>query len=846
MTSVECLSHYPYRLPRSPCWNPAVTAIGSIDYATRVISVGRRKKKRTPKLSTQQLTTHAEALLSAGRFREAVDAYKRLLKDDPRDEWRERLGEAYFGRAGELAGKGMYREAAALWENMESLCGLSRGMETYLSWLLAAGRIEKAARVFGSHVAEMDPRVLEGISSRFAALLLAEVPEVAGTLTETLPAEHPLIRDLSAAREALGAWCRGDDATMEAQLKAIVFRSPYRDLRQLLKGLAVASVDPSRAMELLDCVPPASGFSGLVATVRAAIHPGPGVYQMLPSMSPDEQTLTAALRGLDEQQLSCLRPLAGIAAGEHSKALFDFLIGHQACVGEEYAARTALALLPAYPGGMRSYERHFGPLPEQERARIQALAAERHADDYLDTEQSWRRYADLLKMDPDNESNRLKAALVLRHIVEIAEKELPLTADEEELTRYLEESVELDPGHKPTYLKLIGLYKSASDARSRKAYIDWVERAVEGFPTDSDVLQTAVDAAIGKRAFKKAIRLARRILDLDPINTRARGLLLSSHLAHARKLVRSGKHSLARKELEPAAALERKCAKTGVVAIIRGILETLAGHETAGKALIEEGAKETGAGFAGRLRVRVEAGRLGLDELLWRRLVSIVPAPAHPSAQDVLRFASVIGTYENEGVKDLREAVEEFARPLSELAGLIYSQEEMEAVCACFHRIGNHELLEEYASRALTRWKEYPAFVFYRIHGRAKGDPRSVAEGDQGRLVEASERAEAAGARQVAQMIDAFLHRVDDLFGLPGGPLPAPPLGLAQAMEELLEEMGPGGIMDLLEAMAERGFDDEPPFELPAPSRRSKAKPQSPRSKSPSGEGDAPIQGKLF
>ena len=44
-------------------------------------------------------TVQAEEALRFGRFKEAVDLYKQLLKQEARPEWRDALADAYLGRA---------------------------------------------------------------------------------------------------------------------------------------------------------------------------------------------------------------------------------------------------------------------------------------------------------------------------------------------------------------------------------------------------------------------------------------------------------------------------------------------------------------------------------------------------------------------------------------------------------------------------------------------------------------------------------------------------------------------------------------------------------------------------
>jgi hypothetical protein len=91
--------------------------------------------------------THARQVLDAGRYREAVELYKNLLKQERRSEWLEGLAASYAGRAKELASKGMLQEALVVWRNRASLCGKSLAEGPYLDWLLRAGAHHAALRL---------------------------------------------------------------------------------------------------------------------------------------------------------------------------------------------------------------------------------------------------------------------------------------------------------------------------------------------------------------------------------------------------------------------------------------------------------------------------------------------------------------------------------------------------------------------------------------------------------------------------------------------------------------------------------------------------------------------------
>jgi tetratricopeptide (TPR) repeat protein len=62
-------------------------------------------------VSAPPLASRASEAMRVGDFKQAIDLFKRLVKQDARTEWRDGLAEAYARRARTLAAKGMFEEA---------------------------------------------------------------------------------------------------------------------------------------------------------------------------------------------------------------------------------------------------------------------------------------------------------------------------------------------------------------------------------------------------------------------------------------------------------------------------------------------------------------------------------------------------------------------------------------------------------------------------------------------------------------------------------------------------------------------------------------------------------------
>src|SRR5689334_14828407 len=144
--------------------------------------------------------------LKAGRFKEAAESFRQLVKIEPRPEWREALVTAYIGRGRTLAAKGMYKEATMVFDNATDIDGAVHEPLLYLACLVRLGDRAKAARLCskfldgdmkGGDVKGVPAEALPRIADLAAALWLAGDPP---------PPESSLAKVNDAAEKALTAW----------------------------------------------------------------------------------------------------------------------------------------------------------------------------------------------------------------------------------------------------------------------------------------------------------------------------------------------------------------------------------------------------------------------------------------------------------------------------------------------------------------------------------------------------------------------------------------------------------------------------------------------------------------
>ncbi|TCG03250.1 hypothetical protein BZM27_49890 [Paraburkholderia steynii] len=342
------------------------------------------------------LPDQAEAALGASRYREAIEHFKELLKQERRPAWLEGLAAAYAGRAEQLAQKGMIKEALALWRTRADMCGTPLIEGPYVGWLLKAGGGEQVLRLLAGATQKLAPDAQTQLETQVAAAVLV-APDSALT---GLPADSPLLRHRAAARAALAAFARGDDAAMSEHVQEIPFRSPYRDLRTLLRAFSLYRTDPRQADVALNRIPPDGPFERLAAVLRVCVLPGEAWLASLHSLNDEGRALVLDIKGWPEERRPLVLELARLSDGPASPTmLYDLLVRHRSALPADRAAQLCRRLLPHVPERLKSYPASFGVLSAADKDHILALAAELKRDPEQ-AEDHWLNLVERLRADP--------------------------------------------------------------------------------------------------------------------------------------------------------------------------------------------------------------------------------------------------------------------------------------------------------------------------------------------------------------------------------------------------------------------------------------------------------------
>jgi tetratricopeptide (TPR) repeat protein len=718
-----------------------------------------RKKKPSkasaapPAAKKTVLPEQAEAALGASRYREAIEHYKELLKQERRPAWLEGLAAAYAGRAEQLAQKGMINEALALWRTRADMCGTPLIEGPYVGWLLKTGGGEQALRLLAGATQKLLPDAQTQLETQVAAAVLV-TPDSALT---GLAADSPLLRHRAAARAALAAFARGDDAAMAEHVQAIPFRSPYRDLRTLLKAFSLYRTDPRQADVALNRIPADGPFERLAAVLRVCVLPGEAWLASLHSLNDEGRALVLDLKGWPEERRPLVLELARLSDGPASATmLYDLLVRHRSALPADRAAQLCRRLLPHAPERLKSYPASFGVLSAAEKDHILALAAELKRDPEQ-AEDHWLNLVERLRADP---AQRGRAALVLRRLADERSRYDRGGPPDEDALAWLAQSLELDPEDRATHLRLIRALRVRSEPKELRTCL---EAALARFPDDADVLLEAVETALASGAFKKAATLAKRVLELDPINPRVRAVVGHAHLSHARKQIAGRNPVSARRELDEAAQWLRTNADHGSIKLLRGITDERC---EAGDALLREGLAEVGCALVGSFHLVLEASHTRHDPKALLRRAGIERNRV-PAASEVVALAHALNTA-RVGDKAVQTALDLLGDALRGASAAQFAESDQLVVCEALHRHNKRALVRRYAEAALQRWPARPVFVYLRASAAYGANPWRMPQRELLALDRALEVAQASGDQRTVLRLDDLLAAAAGHIGLPG------------------------------------------------------------------------------
>ena len=723
-----------------------------------IIGMSKQNSRKLPSsASADKLAAEADLALGLGRFKEAMELYKQLLKLEVRPEWRDGLATAYLGRAKALAAKGLFKEAEIVIGNAVALDGVVKEPLFLIDCLIRQGEIEKALAQALKYIGAetVDPR--EGrLLAEFAAALCLARPLA-------LEARAEWIAAAKAARAALaGLTGRKPANEIEALLSEIPARSPFGPVRLIVRGLLTE--DPAKARRLFDGVPPTSAFGPLRVAAEAAL---PG----------EPAEVVGRLNAASAAQRACaLEWLGGSAAGPSTLtrlfeaeragpgALFSLLSKPGTAFPAADARNACFNLLPRIPDRIVAFEKAFGTLSEAEKSHVLALAAEAKPD-WRRAVTHWRATAEQLAMDGTREGP-LSAGVIYRHLAELAVQHRGIAGDahfDSPVVFYLRKSLDCDPDYLPAALQLIKLYREDGKDKDWHALAD---EAARRFPTESAALLQAIESAAARKAYKKAAGFAKQLLAVDPINRPARQRMIELQISQARKQMRSKRPDLARKELLAAGEWERADAPNADLRINLGLVGLLGGQDAEAETRLREGVDLAGGGAVGWFRAALQDAMLTTpqhrptapiaDELA-RHLKGV---PAKP---DIVAIAGLLAAPD---VRADRKATSqlgwEFGSWLREATHVAFSIAEFHIVADAILNAQLFRVLGEFAVAGKRREPKERLWRFYEIVARTDNNPGWMHLDEEDEIDDLCESLDIAKDRHVRSRIDRYLENSGD------------------------------------------------------------------------------------
>lgn len=707
------------------------------------------KDAKKPNKTVAEWENQAQASMRQQAYKEAIAAYKELLKRETRPEWRDGLAEAYLQRALAVAAKGMYPEACVLWESHAELRA-PRHLEDYAGWLVHTGNHAKLGALCQRH-----PRLLEeGPQGKRLAETVGVLLLDNDKLAQQLPPDSTVLKYAAIVRQALQAYCAKNDEQLEALLQQIPIRSPYRDFRLLLKALLLMETDRAAALEGLGKIPAQSPYRALA---DVAVHHGRTDVQSLDDIA----ALPAALRTFfqrfsgwdkDKTRLELLRDAHKLSREENPKLAFDTVFAHRQALGKERSRQLCYALLPYYPNGIKLYEKQFGALSPFDKERLQALRCELDRSgryDMYDAEHHWQNCISILHDQQKYITDAaLQAALIFRRLASKVEGNRGPRA-----IGYLQNSLALDRDDKPSYLQLLELLRKHKSAKAKQDYQTWLDRALEQYPKDVDILILVMQAAEKKKAFKKASGIAKDLLKIDAINLQAKRTLLRCHLAHARKLISGGKYELAEKEL--AQSVE---AENGLVPILRGLSLYKQGEKSQAGTLLQKGYELAGASLCARFCLAAEALCLKLP---LTGIMGALPKPGKadlPDKKEIAELPRWFSQYRDDNAKAAADALKAVDKLLRDgIKQQKYTVEELDDLCERWRQAEQYKLLEYCAKEGIKQHQDAPLFVYYQAYAQCGGNVRQLGFSAGMRLEMALFDARSSNDKRAASLIGGFM-----------------------------------------------------------------------------------------
>ncbi len=698
--------------------------------------------------------------LEKGRFRDAVDCYKNLIKTQRRTEWVDGLAKAYAGRAKVLAEKGMLREAIELWRSRTELCGTSLWEGQYIGWLVKEGRLDEVLGYLSARhsVSGVVPDGKQNVETATLEVRLAPILLAADdAYVARLPKETLLVQHRPLALAALSAYANGDTPALEAALVGIPFRSPYRDLRLVLKALLLWETDHDAARLAIDRLSEDGPFEPLAAPLRMLLADGAERLRRWARLNRFQNTMAIDLMGCPHTYAPLVRALAVSDADLAPAALFDLVQQNSRDLPEAVATRAWQRLSPWAVRRYCESPHIFGNPSDVAQECALALAVEIKGES-KHAEKHWSGAAQMLA-DSHNANDRLRTALILRHM---AYKPHHLSAEgilDRTGAEMLTKSLEFDLLDCDVFVRLVKFWRKHDELKICREHMDL---GLRHFPNDVALLTESVETALAAGVIKKAATVARHLLEIDPLNRKVRSMVGNAYLSHAVKHIAADNLKAAIKEIDEATGWLGESVDLARIHLLQAWTKPVGSDERLHLTRLAAGM--WGGGLAAGWRLVREAKEafafFGLSSSAWLLDEAGIDWSKALTAADILDLALVL---EQEPVHKTMDILAPWQKAIATVASTPVLDDQMTVrICEALSRHHEHDCVEKFANSARIRWPDQPIFVYHAVAARHARQQCIDSDRDYEDIESACKQARRSKDLRLVVRIETLLHEGDD------------------------------------------------------------------------------------
>lgn len=701
-----------------------------------------KKQKSSPTLP--DLEKEALSLLKKAKYKEAIKLFKTLLQGSGEKKWQESLAYCYVHRAMEFASKEMYKEALVLWENhLQYAQTPYEAQDHYIFWLIQTGKQADIKTTLKSLSAEQLDTQLPQLAAVIGFLMLTQHAE----FEEYLPQDSVLLAHFNIVKTALQAYQENDIDKLEASLKKLPYRSAFRDFRTILNAVLVLPHSIDQAQSFLNKISVHSAYLSVANVLLTCCKTGAELAHSLVSLDHQSCEWVSEIIPLNQMQSKFIQNFRR-QQKLSDKVQLNIAIEYHALLGERFTLQFCQSILPRYPAGKKAFNQHFSDASEFEENKIKALACEQE-NNIDEAEYYWRLCLRALRHEECGD-NDLKGALILRRL---ASKE----SDIEERTKLLIESLDYDANDRDSYLRIIQHYNQNPTAI--KEYKLWLNKTLEHFPQDIEVLTQATMAATHNQTYKKASQYASKILKIDPLNTFAKHTLFTSHVNHARRLMGEKNYSLVDKEINQTEKFTHSKAQVQHVHLMRALLCFANEDKTTGVQHISESLNSL---HSDPVNIYFQAT---LEALLNKLPVSTILRDLPPikdyllSEKELTAFSLQLKQSITDAVPPdiVNKALDKIKAPFKKsISSQKKAEELLLSLCQTFDTINSFELLR-HCVKSVPYELIKPIWVYYRVYATNNGQADICTPKQIKSLHIAYERAVESEDHKTARIVENYL-----------------------------------------------------------------------------------------